>query len=183
MRFKLLLGRLMLLGFRAMLRLFPNICRASFLRTMRALWWFARRDHDLNAKILQQMVDDRDLNFKIWLKMGERVVVWLQKHEISRETFLALVPLPLAHAPQNPVIEMENTSQWFADSRLTHAERMEWIVFNLKFLQNLQIRICDRFVDFLALQSVEFYTLKDAGGNILFVLKPSENAFFTQRAF
>ncbi|WP_233704452.1 DUF535 family protein [Helicobacter cynogastricus] len=87
----------------------------------------------------------------------DKVENWLQENEISMRTLLALVPLEKAG-------ERLSATYWtFGDIRLVHAERMELLVFNLKFLQNL--RAYDGFErkDFLISQGVEFYTLRDAG--------------------
>ncbi|WP_233705849.1 DUF535 family protein [Helicobacter felis] len=155
------------LGFRIALRLFPSMCRASCLRIWQTLWCFFQRDHDLNIKIRQNMVDevmaqrDHDLNVRIWLQMVGEVINWLEKNEIPASTFLALIP---SICPTNLVKEFETTYLLFGDARLTHAEHIAWIALNLRFLQNLQIYDGSAYRDFLVLQSIEFYTLRDAGG-------------------
>ncbi|WP_158652098.1 hypothetical protein [Helicobacter bizzozeronii] len=73
-------------------------------------------------------------------------------------TFVSLIPL------EKPVIRLEAVYREFADIRLTHTERTEWIALNLKFLESLRICNESRCEDFLAVQNVEFYTLEDAKG-------------------
>ncbi len=69
------------LWFKTMWRLFPNLCRVSCLRILRALQWFAQRDRDLYTKICSYVVDT----------MVARVEVWLQ-NGIDMATFIAFIP-------------------------------------------------------------------------------------------
>ncbi|WP_233704975.1 DUF535 family protein [Helicobacter felis] len=148
------------------------MCRTNCLRVWQALWWFAQRDHDFNTKIWREMVDrvttqhDHNLNERIWWRMVDRVMVWLQKNGIYLTTFLALIPPPRDQANANPVAEFGAIYRLFGDARLTHTESVEWVVLNLRFLQNLQIYDGSAYRDFLVLQSVEFYTLRDAVGGV-----------------
>nr|WP_285656059.1 DUF535 family protein [Helicobacter bizzozeronii] len=73
-------------------------------------------------------------------------------------TFIALIP------QNDPFVRFEEIYHMFADARLTHAEHTRWVILNLKFLENLQVRTESGCRDLLDLQQVRFHTLKDTTG-------------------
>ncbi|WP_233703798.1 DUF535 family protein [Helicobacter felis] len=150
--------RVVLLSFEVVWRLFPNFCRINCLRILKVLWWFSRRDSELNVAILQQINCDHGLDERIWQPMLDKMENWLKENGILMRTLLTLVP-------HEKVFErFFAVYLGFGDARLTHTERMEWLVFNLKILQNLQAYDGSERKDFLTLRRVEFYTFIDAGG-------------------
>ncbi|WP_104728242.1 hypothetical protein [Helicobacter felis] len=150
--------RVVLLSFEVVRRLFPNFCRINCLRILKVLWWFSRRDSELNVAILQQINCDHGLDERIWQSMLDKMENWLKENGILMRTLLTLVPHEKAFERLFAVY------LGFGDARLTHTERMEWLVFNLKILQNLQAYDGSERKDFLTLRRVEFYTFIDAGG-------------------
>ncbi|WP_233705038.1 DUF535 family protein [Helicobacter felis] len=148
-----------------MWRFFPNLCKTNCLRALKALQWFAQRDRDLHIKIFSLCSLD---DMVLWKQMVAKLEIWLQQNGINIATFVSLIP------KGNPFYRFEEIYHMFADARLTHAEHIEWVIFNLKFLENLQVRTESGCRDFLDLQQVRFHTLKDTtggGGEYHFCLK------------
>ncbi|WP_158305093.1 hypothetical protein [Helicobacter felis] len=105
--------------------------------------------------------------------------IWLQQNGINMATFVSLIP------KENTFYRFEEIYHMFADARLTHAEHIEWVIFNLKFLENLQVRTESGCRDFLDLQQVRFHTLKDTtgGGGGIPLLFKNHARFYLSRRF
>ncbi len=166
--------RVVLLSFEVVRRFFPNFCRINCLRILKVLWWFSRRDSELNVAMLQQINCDHGLDERIWQSMLDKMENWLKENGILMRTLLTLVPHEKAFERLFAVY------LGFGDARLTHTERMEWLVFNLKILQNLQAYDGSERKDFLTLRRVEFYTFIDAEGGTYSFCLALKHYFYTE---